>query len=736
MADFDIKNFPIKTRIPKPKKYTGKEYDNLHADFLKEIDMGKEFKQDIEASNIINHRFLIGDHWLRTIRMNDGINIASPINTISGPRPKTNLTRVHLEKVRGKLLKYTSLPSVYSNTQNESDKLAAEFGKMYLKNRYINDRDKEKLIHLYTLILRDGCAFRRLRWNPLAGQMKAMPVKGKRPYDRESYISNCVECNHVEDFEMKLCPMCYSENIVTEKNSEPMEETYTKEVEQMTEKEERERWKYTGIPETEVVPMFRIILDPAASFNSELRWLYDEQQRDATFIYNYWGVRLLEDELHGVDSEYRDRQSEIRRSAPGFQTGNVDPKYLEGHTIIYEGFRKPSERFPDGLYVVMTRERFLHIEDSLPWQKNMRGEFKKDWPYVKSDYSVVPGRIYSMSLVEDLVPIQKQLNQLDRHIIKWTKRNMGTKYFIHDQADVNISQLTGDEGTVWEYTHLSGYPEPIIVPGTNLPSDMWRRRQDLVKQMDYISGVADVEKAMPASGVAMGVFQEMMEERFGPIIEGLELSEADYHRWKLIIAQDQLKYEIKLKIVGEDGKEKVENFQGTDLQSNFDVRVDFGSGRVRSQALDQQLIMDFLDRGLLNVQDPKTAHEIRKKHNLEGFATEYSTDHGKMIRFIDKIKNNEEVNPEWWDNPHVMYGVLREFAQSSGFDNLIKEKPQIKEKTEKLLQHYYEQAGLAEEKFQDRANQGTEPRPIVGATPQTEQQNLLNPVPTGQQQVA
>ena len=130
---------------------------------------------------------------------------------------------------------------------------------------------------------------------------------------------------------------------------------------------------------------------------------------------------------------------------------------------------------------------------------------------------------------------------------------------------------------------------------------------------------------------------------------------------------------------------------------------------------------------MLNPQDQKTTHEIRKKHGLEGLATEYSIDYSKMKRIIDILKNDGDYEPVWWDNPHIMYGVLREFAQSSGYAKLIEEKSQIEERTEKLLKHYYEQAGLAE----DRANQGTEPRPM---TQQPEQQNLLNPVPTGQPQ--
>ena len=142
--------------------------------------------------------------------------------------------------------------------------------------------------------------------------------------------------------------------------------------------------------------------------------------------------------------------------------------------------------------------------------------------------------------------------------------------------------------------------------------------------------------------------------------------------------------------------------------------------------------MDLSDRGYLNPQDPKTAHEIRKKHGLEGLATEYSIDYGKMKRIIDKLKNDGDYEPVWWDNPHIMYSVLREYAQSSGYAKLVEQKTQVGERVDELLKYYYEKAGLAEEKFQDRANQGTEPRPM---TQQPAQQNLLNPVPTGQPQV-
>lgn len=263
-------------------------------------------------------------------------------------------------------------------------------------------------------------------------------------------------------------------------------------------------------------------------------------------------------------------------------------------TTILEVWVKPGylPELPDGGMFTIISNQIVQGFDKWPYDHGQ-------YPFTKLD-SMPTGKFYTASIIEDLIPIQQELNRSRAQLIE-SKNRMSKPQLVAQKGAVVASKITTEPGQLIEYAMGFDPPQPLPLQG--LPSYVTDEINRLYTDMQDLSGQHDVSNGSTPPGVtaatAISFLQEQDESlistHFTSIEEAIEK-----------IAAQSLKYvqmywdePRTVKIVGIEGTFDVETFRGADLRSNSDVRIESGSALPTSRAAKQAFIMDLMKMGFI-----------------------------------------------------------------------------------------------------------------------------------------
>ena len=154
------------------------------------------------------------------------------------------------------------------------------------------------------------------------------------------------------------------------------------------------------------------------------------------------------------------------------------------------------------------------------------------WPYpfkmlplVKFPGMRVPGQLYDSSVVEQAIPLQKELNRTLSQMIEY--KNLTLKPQMLAPVGSLRQRMTDEPGAIFEYNPVAGkVPEAIPLPG--LPSYVFEHVQDLGQRIRDTFGLNEILQGdVPPNveaGVAIDLLQEAATDRHAPQILMLEKS--------------------------------------------------------------------------------------------------------------------------------------------------------------------------------------------------------------------
>jgi len=679
----------VKTKKKKEPKETNSAKDKrLHKDILTEIQADETAKESFEATWWECFYFYIGQQWLRYIRSSSNINMPEPVNISSKSiLPVTNHIREICEVLRGKFLKRPSIPGVSSINRSIENRRGAEGADHLVKYRYRIDKDQSRRVERDTMLQMYGNAFIKLVWNKDLGEEYPVPTEWEEIDDLQQLtVMVCQYCGEIGEDSYDKCPMCGGTDI------------YPRTTEKKNKKRipSKSEWKKRGDIEIELRSPFNIIPYRYAKNWEGLVHLTDRSVRHTSWVKQHFpDITISEDELESVDSIDEDADVAML----GGDVSNPPAVAASGMVRIYEHYKRPCKEYPNGLVVLLTKGQILYKKERMPYFDNLPKKYM-DYPYIHFKYSIVPGMFWAQGAVEPLIPIQKQFNQLDRHIIIWTKKSIGSKIIVTNDCGLLQKDISGSEGEIWNFDYKPNQPAPQIIPGVDLPIGVWKRREDLKLDMYRVSGAEQIIRgetgAGEESGIAIGIKQENAQDRLLPILEGIDEQDIQYHRRKLMYLQQFADYDQQIDIIGKDGKPEVVSFNSKDIGNNFNVFMDTGTGGVRSHTIDMQFALDLMDREVIDRVDPKMRTEIVKKAGLPQFTPDYSDDEKKAERIIDRLKGGdynvsryEPINQ--FDDDETVYRVLRSWIISPSFEELVKDNPELLEHANRVCGEYYEQ---------------------------------------------
>lgn len=502
----------------------------------------------------------------------------------------------------GRLAKIRPVPEAIPATGSEADMMAAKVADKLLKYVWIKERlDKQKAIELYGWMLACGSAFLTVWWDHDSGDLIEIP--------------EAVE----------------SEELIRNPDAA---------VQRM------------GDIRVDVVSPFEVYPDPSARSWEECRFVFHVKAVPVDILKEMFPEDAdkihAESGLEMIASWFADPLM----VAPGSTKPLVYP--IKDHARLIEYYERPSKRYPRGRHAIAAgMGNWVVMEDKLPYD-HLR------IPLVKFDFIPIPGRFWGMSLIEQLIPIQKNLNLSKSMLIENKIALTRPKVLIPTTAEVSPDAFTTEAGEKVWYNPLGGRPEPWVpppIPGYVL-SELQMIEQDFmeVSSLHWVSRGMNPPGVRTAAGIA--ILQEADETPLGPILTWNEQGWQETAEQVIELARQ---FYTETRIVYARLGDKVESleFNREKLEGRYRIILDIGSSIPLSKAARIQFAFELLDRGAFRTPDGKVDEaRLFRFLEMESAVEKYYEDDIdiKLARFenIEMRDNKTLFEPGELDN-HLLH---------------------------------------------------------------------------------
>lgn len=342
-----------------------------------------------------------------------------------------------------------------------------------------------------------------------------------------------------------------------------------------------------------------------------------------------WGDQIPKDHKPTVKST-----SEILESAYLNMPGNSQEAKPDS-CLVMECWVKPgaTNLLPDGGLVIVIDDFvvFKH-KDGMPFKHGQ-------YPFAKIDM-VPSGGYFATSPIEDLIPIQKELNRNRSHQIE--TRNLAGKpgYFVQE-GSVDITKWRSKPGIVIPVKPGFANPQPMALP--QMPAHISEEHQNLLGDFEDISGQHQVSKGSAPSGVtaatAISFLQEQDESYMYTVYYSIEKAMQKVAKQTLMNSVQYWDEPRLVRTVGRDNPFSARMLSRAELKGGTDIRMDNGSAMPVSKAARNALFMDLMSRGLIDAQK---GLEYMNLPNMQKYYNDIKVDENHATRENLKLRAVDE----------------------------------------------------------------------------------------------
>lgn len=504
----------------------------------------------LEGINLTNIAYLCGF---------DGVyydGTSRQFKPIAQPNQYVRKNRVHVNRilptVQNRLARLCKNPprwDVRPKSGDEDDKDAARLSEQVLVQLWESTAINKKRIQLAMWFQQCGSAYLKATWDPTLGKRRAVP-DGKDEFGVEKY------------------------KIITE-----------------------------GDIRVDVKSFFNIFPDPLAKNWEEVQYLHDCSIRPLEYFKEHYelGYLVKEEECWLNSLTYENRINSINTLTGSSGGANA----LKNSAIEISYYEKPSKRHPYGRHIITANGVKLK-DDILPID---------EIPYAKFDDILVGGKFNGEAIITHLRPLQDQLNRGKSMRAAWSNL-MLTGKMIYARGHNLAREGGNDQSGEWlAYDPVPNAEKPGVLQMPAIPQYAYQDEDVLKSDINDTAGINEASRGqLPSSSIpaiGMQLLVEQDDTRIGIETESHEYSFADFGRILLKFVGGYYKTDRLLKIAGENMEYTVREFQGDDLNENFDVHVIRGSTIPGSKVLKRQEIINLHQQGYFgNPTDPLVTQNV------------------------------------------------------------------------------------------------------------------------------
>lgn len=431
---------------------------------------------------------------------------------------------------------------------------------------------------------------------------------------------------------------------------------------------------FTGEPLIDVRSPFQIYPDVNASQKGvqSCGWIIDESVQDPQILkdrYPDYADKIQPDADAGM-STLGPRSGTM----PGFKSAGGKKTGVK----TYELWQLPNGEHKRGRNIVWTETCILEVNkegNPYPWLPYDRfagdpsGEF----------HPLAP----ATPLISPQIRLNKRIQQIDDNADRFANPVLMYPSNIREEMEAWGGEV--GEHLAFDETNPEARPEFMRMP--ELPSLVDREIDRSIDSMREIAGQNEASTGLVPPGVtaasAINLIQEANDTQLGPDIEAMEqtLQKAG-EKWMWLLAQYADDERI-LAISGEDGDWDIRTWRSQQLQGNWHLRVQAGSGLPRSKAAKQAAMSQMLDLFIKYGGGPGALDQ----RNLRRFLSEYeigalermfadiAVDERKVSREHRRMVLGTQVLVHPRDNHELEIAIHNEFRKTPRFERLAAVNP-------------------------------------------------------------
>lgn len=334
---------------------------------------------------------------------------------------------------------------------------------------------------------------------------------------------------------------------------------------------------------------------PDGTFNGDISYELEETQnifleKQSAFSKVNFLFRKKTMHMEEVKKLYPDKLGDIdieARNDTVFDSDTFEDRKLMNEIIIYEFYHKKTKFLPNGYQCVFTKDVILDSND-LPYAHG-------NLPCFRLTDIDVPSKLHGASFYEILKPLQNTHNNLSSMIVKNLYMCSSPKWML-PRGSAKIESL-GNDITVVQF---QGAMAPQLVQSNPTPPEVYNFRDILKKEMEQLAAVHGIARNEPPPGITAAVALQFLDEqsqvRSSTEIAKHQKSIRDIAKMTLSVAAEY--YDPNdgrmIRIVGKDNAYTLKYFENSNLNKDYDVRIQNGTALPTSKAARLQRIMDVM----------------------------------------------------------------------------------------------------------------------------------------------
>jgi hypothetical protein len=346
--------------------------------------------------------------------------------------------------------------------------------------------------------------------------------------------------------------------------------------------------------------------------------------------------KISEEELETLNDS-KDSQKFQGMNEPPRDSNDDEPTY-----VIYKFIERKTRHYPKGRLLFTLKDRVLFADENRnPKQKH---------GYYTIHYEKKNNSLWNHGPLYFVQDLQRWINRLIsmalEHVEAWRPKLM-----VGMNALKRANSLVIDNFEVLEVDYGRGEPRPVPMP--ELSPQVAAIRDWLVGMFYNSSNVHEVSYSrLPqySSRAPASLYEMMLENentKLDPFLKQVNAVFLDLDEFRLELMDQHYTQPRMVKIVGKDRAAMVEYFDGSDLNKNFDVKLEVGASLSQSTSIKTRLIIEAWNQKILG---PEWQPKVLRALNIgtaEFDLREDIVDQEKAIRenqaFIDGKEKDENV---------------------------------------------------------------------------------------------
>lgn len=341
--------------------------------------------------------------------------------------------------------------------------------------------------------------------------------------------------------------------------------------------------EYEGDIEITNIPALQVIMDINKDSTKDHDWYICQNFKNRFNIIAKYPE--LEEEILKIET-----RSELQVNRFG-DMGNQDES---DDVAVYEFYHQRSEALPEGRYLQYLSDKAVLYDGPLPYRKI---------PLYRISPSSILNSPLGFTPLFSLLPLQETVNMLYSTILS-NQAAFGVQTILNPSGNgIDVSQLS--EGlNIINYNNNIG--PPVAMNFTRTPQEVFQFLQQIVKDMETLSGVNAVARGNPEASLRSGSALALIQGNSIQFMSGLQAAYTSLIEnvgiGLIEILQDFADSPRIATIVGISGRSHMKKFKNTDLMSINRVVVDAANPLTKTIAGRVSIAADLIQYGEITAE--------------------------------------------------------------------------------------------------------------------------------------